>query len=262
MSDSLQNTNFEWNAAENFVAYSNFIGKLGNSIKRIEESVQKNLSSGSPSGALLVIQQHMEVLGVLSKHDKLAVDEIFGFRDQLRIIVDKSADEFPAGFPNAIESLGINFCEGSIHPTYILDKGFMEVRFNSRELYVQIITRGGREQIFGIEIATVVKAIQDNLERLHNRQIGTSELRDRIYKTFQDTKSNQKEDLGYVKIRDFIKVYQKNYKCLVDESIIDLSNAYKQFEALKLDYIRDHEQGLQLYGFEDHGFYGFMRLER
>ena len=48
-----------------------------------------------------------------------------------------------------VESIGIVFCEGTLHPRYIMDRGFIEVRLNTRRHCVILQTRGGREQAIG-----------------------------------------------------------------------------------------------------------------
>jgi hypothetical protein len=64
-----------------------------------------------------------------------------------------------------------------------------------------------------------------------------------------------------VRLKDFVKAYQKNHQTAVDETLIDISKAKKNSTEITLDFIRDHEDGYQLYGFEEHGYYGFLRLE-
>jgi hypothetical protein len=252
----------QMNATNSFTQNAIRVGKIGNALKRLQDSIANQLSIGSPSGALLVIVENQELLSDLRTENEEVFFEFESLRTSLTQIATASAADFPARFPRIAETLGLVFCEGTLHPKYLLDRGFIEVRLNSRRLCVQFQTRGGREQAIGLEPEVVLDAIQKTLQRLHARTIAPAELLTRVKNTFEQT-SRQSGQLGsdQVMLRDFLKNYQKNYKCLPDESIIDLSLAKQQFAEINLDYIRDHEQGFLLYGFEENGYFGFIRIE-
>jgi hypothetical protein len=252
----------QMNATNSFTQNAIRVGKIGNALKRLQDSIANQLSIGSPSGALLVIVENQELLSDLRTENEEVFFEFESLRTSLTQIATASAADFPARFPRIAETLGLVFCEGTLHPKYLLDRGFIEVRLNARRLCVQFQTRGGREQAIGLEPEVVLDAIQKTLQRLHARTIAPAELLTRVKNTFEQT-SRQSGHLGsdQVMLRDFLKNYQKNYKCLPDESIIDLSLAKQQFAEIKLDYIRDHEQGFLLYGFEENGYFGFIRIE-
>ena len=252
----------QMNATNSFTQNAIRVGKIGNALKRLQDSIANQLSIGSPSGALLVIVENQELLSDLRTENEEVFFEFESLRTSLTQIATASAADFPARFPRIAETLGLVFCEGTLHPKYLLDRGFIEVRLNARRLCVQFQTRGGREQAIGLEPEVVLDAIQKTLQRLHARTIAPAELLTRVKNTFEQT-SRQSGQLGsdQVMLRDFLKNYQKNYKCLPDESIIDLSLAKQQFAEINLDYIRDHEQGFLLYGFEENGYFGFIRIE-
>ena len=250
------------NSFDNFLAYSKRLGNLGSSLKNMRESMTDLLNSESSSGALYILDQHRESITELERFDKEAFSELLILREKLLASATESAMAFPVEFPKRIEALGIEFCEGTLHPLYLFDERFIELRFNAKSLTSQIKIRGGRELIVGIEVTTVVNAIQGHLARLHGRKLEMDELMNRVSNVFRSIQLGSKNiDSTSIKIKDFMKAYQKAYKCPIDEAIIDLSAAYRQFSNIKLDYIKDHEQGYLLYGFEERGYFGFMTLE-
>jgi hypothetical protein len=250
------------NATNEFTQNAIRIGKIGNAVKRLQDLIMNQLSIGSPSGALLAIVDSQDLLNDLSIENADAFLEIESLRSELILLAKASEAEFLIRFPKMAESIGIVFCEGTLHPKYIMDRGFIEVRLNTRRLCVILQTRGGREQALGLEPEVVLDAIQQTLERLHSRSVPPSELLKRIKSTFEQTseQSRQSRSDG-VTLREFLKNYQKNYRCLPDESIIDLSLANQQFAEIRLDFIRDHEEGFLLYGSEGSGYFGSIRIE-
>jgi hypothetical protein len=250
--------NVVMNATNAFTQNSIRIGKIGNALKRLQDSIINQLSIGSPSGALLTIVDNQDLLNDLRIENADAFLEIESLRSELILLATASEAEFLIRFPKMAESIGIVFCEGTLHPRYIMDRGFIEVRLNTRRLCVILQTRGGREQALGLEPEVVLDAIQQTLERLHSRSVPPSELLKRIKNTFEQSRQSKSDG---VTLREFLKNYQKNYRCLPDESIIDLSLANQQFAEIRLDFIRDHEEGFLLYGSEGSGYFGSIRIE-
>ena len=254
--------NVMMNETNTFTQNAIRIGKIGNAVKRLQDLVMNQLDIGSPSGALLAIVENQDLLDDLRIENAAVFLEIESLRSELIQSATLSAAEFSIRFPVMAENLGIVFCEGTLHPRYFLDKGFIEVRLDARRLCAVLRTRGGREQVLGLEPEVVLNTIQKTLERLHSRTVPPSELLERIKATFSQTSGQSRQFRSdHVTIRDFLKNYQKNYKCLPDESIVDLSLAKQQFAEITLDYIRDHEEGFLLYGFEGNGYFGSIRIE-
>jgi hypothetical protein len=254
--------NVMMNATNAFTQNAIRIGKIGNAVKRLQDLIMNQLSIGSPSGALLAIVENQDLLNDLKIENVDVFLEIESLRSELILLATASEAEFLIRFPKMVESIGIVFCEGTLHPRYIMDRGFIEVRLNTRRHCVILQTRGGREQAIGLEPEVVLDAIQKTLERLHSRSVSPSELMNRIKNTYEQTSEQSRQSRSdKVTIREFLKNYQKNYKCLPDESIVDLSLAKQQFAEITLDYIRDHEEGFLLYGFEGNGYFGSIRIE-
>ena len=252
----------QMNSLQSFLNFSKKLGNLGASLKNMRDSIAELMDSGSSSGALYIFNQNKESLAELERFDKDAFSELLELKEALLESATESALAFPIAFPREIESLEIEFCEGSLHPLYLFDRRFIEVRFNAKELYTQIKTRGGREQIIGVEAEIVSRAIKNHIERLHNRKLDSSELRSRVLEIFRSVHLGDKEkNSKSIRIKDFIKTYQKAYKCPLDEAIVDLSEAYRLFSNIKLDFTKDYEQGFLLYGFEERGYFGFISVE-
>lgn len=252
----------QMNSLDSFLIFSKKLGILGSSLKSMRDSIAVLTNSGSSSGALYVFNQNKESIAELERFDKDAYSELLGLREMLLESATESALAFPIEFPREIESLGIEICEGSLHPLYLFDRRFIEVRFNAKGLCTHIKTRGGREQIIGVEAAIVTSEIKGHIARLHNRNLDSNELRRRVLEIFRSVQlGDERKDSNSIRIKDFIKSYQKVYKCPIDEAIIDLSDAYKQFSNIKLDFTKDYEQGFLLYGFEERGYFGFISVE-
>ena len=252
----------QMNSLESFLNFSKRLGNLGASLKNMRDSIAELTNSGSSSGALYIYNQNKESIAELERFDKDAYSELLELKGVLMESATESALAFPIDFPREIESLAIEFCEGSRSPLYLFDRRFIEVRFNAKELFTQIKTRGGREQIIGVEAEIVSGAIKNHIARLHNRKLDSSELQRRVLEVFQSVQLGDKEnDSKSIRIKDFIKSYQKAYKCPPDEAIVDLSEAYKLFSNIKLDFTKDYEQGFLLYGFEERGYFGFISVE-
>ena len=55
----------QMNATNSFTQNAIRVGKIGNALKRLQDSIVNQLSIGSPSGALLVIVENQELLSDL-----------------------------------------------------------------------------------------------------------------------------------------------------------------------------------------------------
>jgi hypothetical protein len=198
----------------------------------------------------------------LSEINRKSYEELIELKNNLENESKEIAARFEREFPALAESSGIVFCQGTVHPTYFIDRSFIELKANVRNMYCVLKTRGGKEFKLGIEPIVVLREIDFHLRRLHNRELSSLELRDRVSKTYDELISKDKTLNGSVRIKDFVKLYQKTYKTPLDETLIDLSNANREIPELKFDYIRDHQDGFQLYGLEENGYFGFLRFER
>ena len=161
--------NVMMNATNAFTQNAIRIGKIGNAVKRLQDLIMNQLNIGSPSGALLAIVENQDLLNDLKIENVDVFLEIESLRSELILLATASEAEFLIRFPKMVESIGIVFCEGTLHPRYIMDRGFIEVRLNTRRHCVILQTRGGREQAIGLEPEVVLDAIQKTLERLHSR---------------------------------------------------------------------------------------------
>lgn len=248
--------------AEQFINESIAIGRLGAELKKMLEKLKLALDSGSPSEARMILRDHSDLLDHLRMHAAQAWQDLETIQIKIQESSEESARRFEQEFPRIAEESGLTFCQGTMHPVYLFDRSFLELRANLRNQSCILKTRGGREQNIGIEPEIIVKEIKAQLDRLHNRNLTLDQVRSQIIHTYTELNSARKNTGGDgVRLKEFVKAYQKNHRAAVDETIIDLSNAFKNFSELKLDYIRDHEDGYQLYGFEEHGYYGFLRVE-
>jgi hypothetical protein len=249
-------------AVQDFLSQSNLMAKFAISIKKILESATIQVNNGKPSLALYTLEDNRKFLEELKRFNLPAYLEFeklyeFVFQETARFVA-----EFPVAFPEEVSKLGLVFSEGTQHPTYILEKGLIEVKFDSRKKIVLLKTRSGQSQILGVEAGKVADFVLLTLKRLLDRKIEIAEMRTRLQETFQVVRDkNGPSGMDHIKILEYLKTYQKIYNCLADEAIMDLSKTYKSIEILKLDYIKNHEQGILLYGFEANGYFGFMRLE-
>lgn len=244
-----------------FIEKCLMFGKIGNATKKLQDQIQNNLNINSPSAARLNLVEQSELLEEIQRLDQATFAELKSLGDYLEGVSREHALKFEREFPDLAISEGIMFCEGTLHPNYFIDRSYLEVRVNVRNMNCIIRTRGGKEHQIGIEPHTVVAAIKFHLNRIHNREISDLELLNRIEKIYSEMTASGTRSGEGVSIREFVKSYQKIHKCALDETIFDISRAHKRFQQLKLDYVRDHEQGYQLYGFEENGYFGFIRLE-
>lgn len=247
---------------QDFISESIRIGKIGQATKKLEEELQVCLNAGSPSSGLSLLVELSDLIEEVSQIDRKAYEEL----NELKLKLEIESKEFAAGFerefPALAESAGIVFCQGTVHPTYYIDRSFIELKANIRNMSCVLKTRGGKEFKLGIEPKVVLNEINFHLRRLHSRELAPSELRDRVLKIYSELTSQDSTLNGSVRIKDFVKFYQKAYKTPLDETLIDLSNANREIPELKFDYIRDHQEGFQLYGLEENGYFGFLRIER
>lgn len=247
---------------EDFISESIRIGKIGQAVKKLNDDLKDCLSAGSPSSGLAFMVESSDLIEEVSHIDRKAYEALMDLKNLLESDSRKSAAQFERDFPTLAEASGIVFCQGTVHPNYFIDRSFIELKANIRNLNCVLRTRGGREFKIGIEPKVVLKEIDFHLRRLHNREISSSELRDRVSNIYNELVHKDGNLNGSIRIKDFVKLYQKAYKTPLDETLIDLSNANRDIEELKFDYIRDHQDGFQLYGLEENGYFGFLRFER
>lgn len=253
-------TNFQ--AFQDFLSQSNSMAKYANSLKKVLESATMQVNEGTPSLALYTLEDNRKFLEELKEFSLPAYLEFEKLYEFVFLETAKFIAEFPITFPDEISKHGLVFSEGTQHPTYLLEKGLIELKFDSRKKIVVLKTRSGQSQILGVEARKVADFILATLKRLLDRKIETAEMRTRLQKTFQIVREkNGPSGTDHIKILEYLRTYQKIYNCLADEAIMDLSNTYRTIEILKLDYVKNHEQGILLYGFEANGYFGFMRLE-
>lgn len=257
---SVPNANFD--AVQNFLNQCNEMAKFAISIKKILETCKTHIESGKPSLALYTLAENHNFLEELRRLNESAYLEFKKLYDFVSRETNQLIEQFPVAFPEEVSKLGLEFSEGTQHPNYQFHKGMIEVKFDLRMKIVHMKTRNGQSQILGVEASKIAESVLVTTKRLLNRSIESAELRARLTETFQAVRSKSGDTgMDHIKILEYLKVYQKMHNCLADEAIMDLSNCYKTIEILKLDYARNHEQGILLYGFEANGYFGFMRLE-
>jgi hypothetical protein len=258
----IQITEFGSSSIDEFINECISAGKIGTGLKKLFENTQKALDSGSPSEARMIINEHAPLLERLREMSNQAWMEFLTLQRKIEEQSIESTKKFENEFVRIAEEAGLTFCEGTLHPRYLIDRSFLELQVSMRNQNCILKTRGGREVCIGIEPQIIVKNVKANLERLHNRNLSVEELHVRIRKTYSELISGSTTVASEgVRLKDFVKAYQKNHQTAVDETLIDISKAKKNSTEITLDFIRDHEDGYQLYGFEEHGYYGFLRLE-
>lgn len=246
---------------DNFIDQCVKIGKVGQGVRKLLEEINRYILAESPSSALGVIQDSIELLDQIAKMNPETYEEISKLKSELTNQSATYASNFEREFPNLVEAAGIQFCEGTVHPVYFIDRSFIEVKANTRSMNCLLRTRGGKEYKIGIEPKVVLAQIQNHLNRLHNREFNSQVMLERCVDVYNEILSKGGVLNGSVKLKDFIKTYQKNYRVSLDEALIDFSNAHKEIPQLSFDYVRDHCEGFQLYGFEEYGYFGFLRIE-
>jgi hypothetical protein len=167
--------------------------------------------------------------------------------------------------PDALESAGLELDASARHPTYGLDKGFVAVGVHADQYVATISTRGGtsrREPLDPEGVAEAVVAVRRRLFGRKRPHFSSGRLRQAYGAVVRQASPDAATDVPIESVRAQLASGRKPIPR--DEFNVDLARAVSDASGgtrISLANTRDTRTGYLLYGLEEAGYIGYLRIE-
>jgi len=223
-------------------------------------------NNGHPSEALRVIRSGPKVVAVIADRERRAGELVAELERTLTARVAEDFKDLLGSFPSAARDAGLPLDATSRHPKYTLAARLVQVDFDKSRLETRVTTPGGRKSFLGIDVPVVVTHLKSELARLNERPFEPEAFVERLRSAYAAASANtdSKGADGGVRLKAVIDEMGADKSFSLDEFVVDLSKIVQTDgvgSRIRLDHTRDSAQGLLLWGLEDRGYYGYVRVE-
>jgi hypothetical protein len=176
-------------------------------------------------------------------------------------------DAMPRELPEALEAAGIQLDPSARHPTYTTDGGFVSIQVDAKRYQASIASRGGTARKVPSDVATILGEVA----RLRERLFGDRQpvvTRETLVNAYQSAREKAGPASGAdVPLEDIrAALVTGKHVVALDEFNIDLGRVLAEASRtgsprIAVSNTRDINRGVLLYGMEQAGYVGYLRLE-
>lgn len=233
-------------------------------LRRLWVGLSDQIAQGTPVAAYLECER------ALKKPDDLPSSDLATLRElsaHLRPRTEEVVADLERAIPEALESAGLVLDPSARHPIYTMDSGFIALVVDEKKLVATITARGGapsKEPLDPTAVARTAVEVRDRVFRRTQRHVSQTSLT-RAYQTLKkDKKLGGSDDIPIEAIR--MQLSRKGRPIPADEFNVDLAGLVRAAAEtggprITLSNTRDTRSGILLYGLEDAGYVGYLKIE-
>ncbi|MBX3195842.1 MAG: hypothetical protein KF727_12190 [Microbacteriaceae bacterium] len=235
-------------------------------IEQFLSKVTTAQSEGQVSEALRVLRSGSKVVAKIAIRENQAGEQVRGLERALTAQVEDNFQELVRSFPQAARDAGLALDASSRHPKYTLNERLVQVDFDKSRLEARVTTPGGRRASLGIDISVVIPYLTAVVARLAERPFDPQAFAARLEVacSIAAKASDSSGTEGSVPLKSVIDVLGDDKSFAIDEFVVDLAKLVRTSglgSRIRLDHTRDASAGVLLWGLEDRGYYGYIRVE-
>jgi hypothetical protein len=187
--------------------------------------------------------------------------------DWLKPRVEEIVAEAERQIPSALSDAGLRLDATARHPTYTMESGFITVAVDEKKLVATAAARGGSPRKAPLDPVAVAQVAVDVRDRVFRREDAHVDLQ-KLVAAFRAIQGGnpfgESEDVPIEAIRSHLTV--KGQPIPADEFNVDLAAVVRTtadagHPRIVLSNTRDTKSGILLYGLEEAGYIGYIRIE-
>jgi hypothetical protein len=232
---------------------------------RFWSNLREAVSAGHTVTALLECRRALKSTGLLEGERLRWVAE---YAATLESTVQNGIGELPRALPEALSQRGLELDASARHPTYAMRNGFIRIEVDAKQLVGTVRTRGNKPTRVPLDVERLAEQAVDADRRLFRRR-ARSVTRAKLVDAYARVLSRKRLPDGHeIALEDLRKALgTARQQVPLDEFIVDLGRTLVEAAAagtpkISLSNIRDTDRGVLLYGMEQAGYVGYLRVDR